>query len=54
MAVIIADQPLSPADIDEALAHVAETLRKGSYRDQLLDIADSLLDARLELIPCHG
>lgn len=45
------DHDLELADVDEALAHVAITLRQARWLDKtaLLEFADDLLDHRLAL-----
>lgn len=45
--MVIVNEPLSLADIDEALAHVAASLRLADDPEELLATVDALLDARL-------
>lgn len=46
---ILVDEQTTLADIDEALAHIAQALRSSANPDRLAGIVDGLLDERLAM-----
>lgn len=45
--MVIVNESVSLADIDEALSHVITTMRQSANSPELLATIDALLDARL-------
>ena len=45
--MVVVTEPVTLADIDEALANVSATMRISTDPQQLLETLDALLDARL-------
>jgi len=49
MIVRAEEEPISCAEIDEALGYLCDTLRQQPDKELFINIVNELLDARLEL-----
>lgn len=48
----IVDEPVTIVEIDEALGHMCDTIRRVPDQGKFMDIVDELLDKRLEMTKC--